>query len=54
VSFSGWAGAVDCAGMGDCDELVCHCTTSTGTGPFEVVAIYTAEQEDDCVPPAAP
>ncbi len=54
VTFAGWSGAVDCVGMGTCDDQVCRCETATATGAFEVVATYTAEDDGHCVPPAAP
>jgi hypothetical protein len=52
-TFTGFSGAVDCAGMGDCNKSTCSCTIVTGTEKTEIVATYDAEGTG-CIPAAEP
>jgi hypothetical protein len=52
-TFTGFSGAVDCAGMGDCNKNTCSCSIVTGTEKTEIVANYDA-QGTGCIPAAAP
>jgi hypothetical protein len=51
-AFTGFSGAADCAGMGDCNKSTCSCTIVTGTEKTEIVATYDAEGTG-CIPAAA-
>ena len=52
-TFMGFSGAVECAGMGDCNKRTCRCSIVTGTEKTEIVATYAA-QGSGCIPAAAP
>ena len=52
-TFTGFSGAVDCTGMGDCNKRTCSCSIVTGTEKTEIVATYEA-QGTGCIPAAAP
>ena len=52
-TFTGFSGAVDCAGMGDCNKNTCSCSIVTGTEKTEIVATYDAEGTG-CIPAAGP
>src|SRR5262245_288088 len=52
-TFTGFSGAVDCAGMGVCNKKTCRCTIVTGTEKTEIVATYDAEGTG-CIPAAVP
>ena len=52
-TFTGFSGAVDCTGMGDCNKRTCSCSIVTGTEKTEIVATYEA-QGSGCLPAAAP
>ena len=52
-TFTGFSGAVDCAGMGVCNKNTCSCTIVTGTEKTEIVATYDAEGTG-CIPASAP
>src|SRR5262249_13039902 len=51
--FTGFSGAVGCAGRGDCTRYRCTCSIVTGTEKTEIVATYESDGTG-CIPAAAP
>jgi hypothetical protein len=52
-TFTGFSGAVGCAGMGDCNKLRCTCSIVTGAEKTEIIATYESIGTG-CVPATAP